>query len=100
MRTQVLVYTYNNGEKIKKVIDDILSFDLFPVVINDGSSDNTEEILRRYYDSIDSLNFEVHRGFHPTMLSGFRNILRGSHSDIIITMNLTHDNPFYMRQLL
>lgn len=100
MRAQILLYTYNNGERIKKVIDTILSLDLFPVVINDGSSDNTEEILRKYHDSIDVLTFEVHRGFHPTMLSGFRNILRGSHSDIIITMNLMKDNPFYIKQLL
>ena len=100
MEGKVLIYTSNNENKLKETIDHILSMELQPVVIDDGSTDNTKEILKGYSDSIDVLYFDEKRGFDATMLSGFRHILRGTNAKIIITMNIETDDKFYIQLLL
>lgn len=50
----VLMSTYNNAAYLKRAIDSVLSQsfgDFEFVIINDNSSDNTEEILRSYSDA-------------------------------------------------
>lgn len=44
----VLLPTYNNARMLAGVIEDILAYTHRVVVINDGSTDNTTEILKQY----------------------------------------------------
>lgn len=100
MEIRVLLYAYNVEESIKDVIDHIRKQGLVPVVVDDGSEDNTLEILKTYYDTIDIVHFDVHRGFYTTMLSGFRHIVRGSDAQAVIVFRVDEDNPLYIRQIL
>jgi glycosyltransferase involved in cell wall biosynthesis len=54
----VVVPAYNEVETVGRVIDGLLSMGLFReiVVINDGSTDGTKEILEGYRDRIISIN--------------------------------------------
>jgi len=44
----VLIPTYNNSATLQKVIDDVLEFTHDIIVVNDGSTDQTAEILNGY----------------------------------------------------
>jgi glycosyltransferase involved in cell wall biosynthesis len=44
----VLIPTYNNATKLAAVIEDVLQYTSHIVVVNDGSTDNTLEVLNAY----------------------------------------------------
>jgi glycosyltransferase involved in cell wall biosynthesis len=44
----VLIPTYNNSNALKNVIDSVLEYTESIIIVNDGSTDNTKEILSRY----------------------------------------------------
>ena len=44
----VLIPTYNNATKLAGVIDDVLRYTSHVLVVNDGSTDHTAEILKAY----------------------------------------------------
>ncbi len=44
----VLIPTYNNAQKVAGVIEDVLRFTQQIIVVNDGATDNTAEILKAY----------------------------------------------------
>jgi glycosyltransferase involved in cell wall biosynthesis len=44
----VLIPTYNNEKTLKRVIDGVLDYTEDIIVVNDGSTDSTKEILRSY----------------------------------------------------
>ncbi|MGE4515173.1 MAG: glycosyltransferase family 2 protein, partial [Chryseobacterium sp.] len=41
----VLIPTYNNEKTLKRVIDGVLQYTENIIVVNDGSTDSTQEIL-------------------------------------------------------
>jgi len=98
--TQVLVYSHNDGNKLKHIVDTLLSLHLIPVIINDGSIDNTVDVLRKYADDIDKITFDQHIGFSNSFLSGIRHIIRGSNATNIIILDAKKNNPLYVMQLL
>jgi glycosyltransferase involved in cell wall biosynthesis len=44
----VLIPTYNNEKTLKRVIDGVLDYTGNIIVVNDGSTDSTLEILNHY----------------------------------------------------
>mgnify|MGYP003350776873 CR=1 FL=1 len=48
LRCCVLIPTYNNSSTIEKVLSDVLEYSDDVCVVNDGSTDNTQEILSRF----------------------------------------------------
>ncbi len=44
----VIIPTYNNSSTLKNLIDEVLAFTTNVIVVNDGSTDRTREILRQY----------------------------------------------------
>jgi len=67
----VLVPTYNNASTIKKVIDDIKCFTDDIIVINDGSTDSTLEIIS-VMDGIDIVTHPVNKGKGMALRTGFK----------------------------
>ncbi|MBL0736173.1 DUF2062 domain-containing protein [Flavobacterium sp. GN10] len=65
----VIVPTYNNQKTLKKVLDSILDFTTNVIIINDGSTDSTAEILKSY-----SLLTQIH---HPKNLGKGRALRNG-----------------------
>lgn len=63
----VLIPTYNNASKLREVLEDVLAFTGHIIVINDGSTDDTETILAE---------FEGKPNFHATAFA--RNKGKGS----------------------
>ncbi len=74
----VLIPTYNNAATLKKVIDGVLSYTRNIIVVNDGSTDGTSEILSQYsdiklvsYTSNVGKGWALRRGFHAATDLGY-----------------------------
>ncbi len=66
----VLIPTYNNQATLKRVIDDVLGFTTNIIVVNDGSTDATANILSKYTD-LYTINIDSNRGKGNALKAGF-----------------------------
>ena len=103
----LLLPTYNNGKTLAQVIDSVLEFAPSVIVVNDGSTDNTKEILKRYEGKIEVIEYEknrgkgyaLSRGFDHAEQSGYTHIITidtdGQHyaSDIPLFIKAARENP-------
>jgi glycosyltransferase involved in cell wall biosynthesis len=67
----VLIPTYNNAKTLKRVIDGVLQYTENIIVVNDGSTDYTKEILRQY-PQIPIINLPENKGKGNGLKIGFR----------------------------
>jgi len=65
----VIVPTYNNQKTLKRVLDSILDFTSNVIIVNDGSTDETTEILKQY-----AMLTQIH---HPKNLGKGRALRNG-----------------------
>jgi len=66
----VLIPTYNNEKTLKRVIDGVLDYTESIIVINDGSTDSTLQILEKY--AITVINLSENKGKGNALKTGFR----------------------------
>jgi len=66
----VIIPTYNNCLTLKQVIDEVHAFTGNIIIINDGSTDTTGEILTKIED-IEIINFPKNRGKGHAIRAGF-----------------------------
>lgn len=67
----ILIPTYNNHKTLKRVIDGVLEYTQNIIVVNDGSTDSTSEILKNY-PQISILNLPENKGKGNGLKLGFR----------------------------
>lgn len=67
----VVIPTYNNDSTIQKVVDDVLSYDIKTIVVDDGYDNPVEEILNKNSNLI-VLRHPVNKGKGEAILSGAR----------------------------
>ena len=67
----VIIPTYNNEHTLMQIIDAVLEYLLLVVVVNDGSTDGTRDILRQYEGRIEVLSYEKNRGKGYALSRGF-----------------------------
>jgi len=67
----VIVPTYNNDKTLKRVLDGIFHFTNELLVINDGSTDRTKEILAKY-QQLKVHHFNQNQGKGKALQKGFR----------------------------
>ena len=65
----VLIPTYNNASRLVAVLTDVLKYTESVLVVNDGSTDSTKEILSNY-PQIEVVNFQTNKGKGKAMLAG------------------------------
>ena len=69
----IVITSYNRANKLKECIESLLKLD-YPkyeiVVVNDGSTDNTAEMLRRFGNKIRVITHEVNKGTAAGKKSG------------------------------
>lgn len=81
----ILVANYNNAPYLKTFFDSIISSSVIPhklVIVNDGSSDNSEEIIKYYssqYAFIQPIYLKRNRGFANALNEGIK-ILSSSYT--------------------
>jgi glycosyltransferase involved in cell wall biosynthesis len=67
----VIVPTYNNHKTLKKVLDSILDFTQNIIIVNDGSTDETSEILKQY-SQVTQIHHPKNIGKGRALRNGFR----------------------------
>ena len=68
----VLIPTYNNQKTLEKVITDTLAYTNHIVVVNDGSTDTTPQILEKFKNVIFVVNFPQNCGKGLALREGFK----------------------------
>lgn len=70
----VIIPTYNNATKIDAVIKDVLNYTHDVIVVNDGSTDNTSEILKQY-PQVSKVEYVKNKGKGHALKTGFKHAL-------------------------
>ncbi|HLT52132.1 MAG TPA: DUF2062 domain-containing protein [Arenibacter sp.] len=67
----VIIPTYNNPRTLKKVLDGVLEYTKDVIVVNDGSTDNTAQILSGF-PQIRQVHFPINQGKGLALREGFQ----------------------------
>ena len=67
----VIVPTYNNHKTLKKVLDSVLDYTSNVIIVNDGSTDETSEILKSY-SHLTQIHHPENLGKGRALRNGFR----------------------------
>src|SRR5688572_13734991 len=98
----VLIPTYNNEQTLERVLRDVLSFTNQVIVVNDGSTDSTSDILKKFGD-IELVSYEKNVGKGYALRQGFRRAVeRGYDYAISIDSDGQHfaeDLPKFLQKL-
>ncbi|KQB38823.1 DUF2062 domain-containing protein [Flavobacterium aquidurense] len=81
----VIVPTYNNHKTLKKVLDSILAFTTNIIIVNDGSTDTTGEILKQYSE-LTQIHHPKNLGKGRALRNGFRKAIE-MHFEYAITID-------------
>ena len=72
----VILPVYNEEEAIKETVEELLPIAAAKkwqiVIVNDGSSDNTESLLRAYTTKCRIINHPYNRGYGAALKTGIR----------------------------
>ncbi|MBC5833723.1 DUF2062 domain-containing protein [Flavobacterium sp. F372] len=98
----VIVPTYNNHKTLNRVIDGVLQYTTNVIVVNDGSTDSTAEIINSY-TSIESIHLPKNKGKGNALQVGFKKAIeKGFHYAITIDSDGQHfpdDIPVFLEEL-
>jgi len=67
----VIIPTYNNAQTLAQVVDAVLEYLPAVIVVNDGSTDCTQDILERYKEKIEIVSYKKNRGKGYALSRGF-----------------------------
>lgn len=82
----VIVPTYNNARFLQSTIEDILQYSENVIVVNDGSTDQTDEILKNFWQKITVFSYKKNKGKGYALRCGF-NIAENQNFKYAITMD-------------
>ena len=71
LRLCVVIPTYNNEKTIARLVKDVLKFTDSVVVVNDGSTDRTNEILESFTYTIELVSYKKNKGKGHALIQGF-----------------------------
>jgi glycosyltransferase involved in cell wall biosynthesis len=68
----VIIPTYNNEQTIAKVITDVLEYASHVIVVNDGATDSTAEILKSFEGRADIISYSPNEGKGIALRTGLK----------------------------
>ncbi|MDR0575864.1 MAG: glycosyltransferase family 2 protein [Tannerella sp.] len=71
LRLCVVAPTYNNGKTLPGILNDILQYTSSIIVVNDGSTDNTVEVLTNFAGKVEVVSYLPNKGKGHALKSGF-----------------------------
>ena len=87
----VIVPTYNNEKTLKQVIDDIKDYTNNIIVVNDGSTDSTSEILNQIKD-IEVISYPKNKGKGYALKQG---LLKAKQLEFKYAVTIDSDGQHY-----
>lgn len=99
----VLIPTYNNAGSLADVIKNVLAYTTDVVVVNDGSTDNTAQILEGFKD-IHIINYSPNRGKGIALRTGIKEAAKLGYKYAIAMdsdgQHYAHDLPKFLEAIL
>ncbi|NSL90461.1 DUF2062 domain-containing protein [Chitinophaga sp. Mgbs1] len=80
-----MIPTYNNASTLEGVLQDALSYTSHVIVVNDGATDSTQDILEKY-PQLQRVSYNPNRGKGIALRRGFRYAMDQGY-DYVITMD-------------
>src|SRR6478672_9309531 len=74
LKVCVIVPTYNNEKTLKRVLDSVLEYTSNIIIVNDGSTDSTSEILKNY-SQLTQIQHAKNSGKGRALRNGFKKAL-------------------------
>ena len=68
----VLIPTYNNAGTLRDVVSDVLNYSSDVIVVNDGSTDSSRQILESFGDTITVVDYKNNEGKGTALKRGFK----------------------------
>ena len=96
LKACVLIPTYNNAGTLAAVLNDVLTYTQQVIVVNDGSTDNTAEILRQF-PQVHAVNYTPNKGKGMALRTGFKEAVRLGYDHAI---TLDSDGQHYAKDLV
>lgn len=98
----IIVPTYNNHNTLQRVLDSVLLYSKNIIVVNDGSTDETSQILENY-SQLAQTHFPKNCGKGMALRKGFKEAIRLGY-DYAITIDsdgqhFASDIPFFISQI-
>jgi glycosyltransferase involved in cell wall biosynthesis len=86
----VIVPTYNNASTLKAVIEDVNQYVKDVIIVNDGSTDNTADVLASL-NKVEVINYRSNRGKGYALRKGFKLAFeRGFHYAVTLDSDGQH----------
>lgn len=103
-RICVIVPTYNNAGTLSRVVSEILNYSSDVIVVNDGSTDSTKDILNAFSSSIHLVSYDKNCGKGTALKFGFKKAI-GLGYDYAITIDsdgqhYPSDIPLFVRAIV
>jgi len=99
----VLIPTYNNAATLSRVIEEVFAYTNNIIVVNDGSTDSTREIIDTFSLRIESISYQHNRGKGWALRKGFKMaLLKGYQYAITIDSDGQHfakDLPLFLEKI-
>jgi glycosyltransferase involved in cell wall biosynthesis len=81
----IVIPVYNEGAMISMLISDVLEYTSNIIVVDDGSTDKTVELVKK--QPVKLICHGKNRGKGATLMSGINEALKDSNCDFVITMD-------------
>lgn len=82
----VLIPTYNNAGTLQQVVDSVLEVTTNVIVVDDGSTDQTPDLLQQYKESVEIITHDKNKGKGRALRNGFKHALAAGY-DYAITID-------------
>ena len=90
LRCAIVIPAYNHGAQVRKVVEKCLQFRLPVVVVDDGSTDSTPDVLASF-SGITVIRHKKNQGKGVSLLTGFAAVLQLADWAITIDADGQHD---------
>lgn len=98
MKTLIIIPAYNEQANIKNLIEDITSYGYDYLIINDGSTDNTENIIRE--NNYNYLDLPINVGIAGVTRIGFKYAYDNNYDSAVCIDGDGQHQPKYVETLL
>src|SRR5512139_3960795 len=90
LRCAIIIPVYNHGAQVRRVVEKCLPFRLPVVVVDDGSTDSTPDVLASL-SSVTVIRHKKNKGKGASLLTGFAAVLPLADWAITIDADGQHD---------
>ena len=90
LRCAIVIPVYNHGAQVREVVEKCLQFRLPVVVVDDGSTDSTSDVLASLF-GVTVIHHKKNQGKGASLLTGFAAVLRFADWAITIDADGQHD---------